>query len=29
MNGALSSYGHTAYHLGALRQLKEAVRGGS
>jgi hypothetical protein len=29
MNGALSSYGHTAYHVGALPQLKEAVRGGS
>lgn len=27
-NGALASYGHAAYHLGALRQLKKSVRGG-
>ncbi|HEX7001986.1 MAG TPA: DinB family protein [Trueperaceae bacterium] len=27
VNGALASYGHAAYHLGALRQLKKVVRG--
>lgn len=26
VSGALASYGHTAYHLGALRQLKKRVR---
>ncbi len=26
MEGAFASYGHAAYHLGALRQLKKAVR---
>jgi len=29
VNGALASYGHTAYHLGALRQLKKRVREGT
>lgn len=29
MTGALASYGHTAYHLGALRQLKKRVEGGT
>ena len=28
VNGALASYGHAAYHLGALRQLKKVVRAG-
>ena len=28
MNGALASYGHTAYHLGALRQFMKRVTGG-
>ena len=28
MNGALASYGHTAYHLGALRQFMKRVSGG-
>ncbi len=28
-NGALASYGHAAYHLGAMRQLKKVVRGGA
>ena len=28
VNGALASYGHTAYHLGALRQLKKRLREG-
>ncbi len=27
-NGALASYGHAAYHLGAIRQLKKVVRAG-
>ena len=30
VNGALASYGHNAYHLGALRQLQKSVsRGGT
>lgn len=28
MVGAFASYGHTAYHLGALRQFKKRVEGG-
>ena len=28
LNGALASYGHTAYHLGALRQFMKRVTGG-
>jgi len=27
VNGALASYAHAAYHLGAIRQLKKLVRG--
>ena len=27
VRGALASYGHAAYHLGAIRQLKKAVKG--
>ena len=26
-HGAIASYGHAAYHLGALRQLKKAAKG--